>query len=319
VRGIDVHAHFLPAAWLERVAAGEWPEVASVGEDDVARAGQERVRLTKAFTDLASAIDGLQLRLLSIPPPLMAYEAPPQAAAEYCAAFNDALVAAADASERALALATLPMQDGEAAANELKRARSLGCVGAQIGAHVRGHGLGDAEVRPVLRAAAETGSLLLVHPYGQPDDVQLRRLHLQQLVAWPLQTTVAAVGLIFAGVVAELDRLKMVLAHGGGTLPYLLGRLDRGYEVHADIGEVVPEPPSMSAARFYYDSVVFEPEALRFLVRSVGASRVLLGSDYPFPTSLPDPLAALDEAGLGSDEIALITEENARSLLELSR
>lgn len=316
MRGIDVHAHFVPRGWLDRVAAGEWSAVAGV-EGELVRAGLEAVRLSPRFSDLEAATRDVRLRLLSIPPPMMGYEAPAAAAADYCAAFNDALAAETALTDAALPLATLPLQDPESAAAELRRTRALGFAGAQIGARVGGLGLDAPELRPVLRAAQETGALLLVHPSGAPADTQLRRPGLEPVVAWPLQTTVAAVSLIFGGVLAELERLNLVLAHGGGTLPFLLGRLDCGHEVRAELRAAAPLRPSDYANRFYYDSVVFRPAELRFLVGAVGASRVLLGSDYPFPLGLADPVGALEAAGLEPDESALIAEGNATVLLDV--
>jgi aminocarboxymuconate-semialdehyde decarboxylase len=317
VRGIDVHAHFVPAEWLERVAGGEWPGVASLDDGEL-RCGPASLRLTPRFYDLEAATAGLRLRLLSIPPPLMAYEAPAAAAAAWCRAFNDALLASTAVTDRALPLATLPLQDPEASVDELRRTRALGFPGAQVGAEVNGRSLDAPELRPVLRAAEETRALLLVHPYGPPAQARLRADHyLEPLVAWPVQTTVAAAALLFGGVLEELPGLRAVLAHGGGALPYLLARWDRGYEARPDMRDVLPGPPSVYAGRLLYDSVLFAPQALRFLVEVVGAANVVLGSDHPFPMGLVDPVAAVEAAGLDPEDAELIVERNAAGLLEL--
>lgn len=313
MRGIDVHAHFAPAEWLGRVASGEWAEVASV-EDGRMRCGQASVPVGPHFSDLEAATAGLRLRLLSIPPPLMALNAPAEAGIRWCRDFNDALKAVTDTTPSALPLATVPLQDPAAAEEELHRTRALGFPGVQLPAVA----LDAPELRPLLRAAEESGALVLVHPYGPPAEPRLRTDHfLEPLAAWPLQTTVAAAALVFGGVLEELPRLRIVLSHGGGTLPYLLARWDRGYEARPDMRGVLPEPPSAYAARLAYDSVLFAPEALRFLVEVVGAGNVVLGSDHPFPMGLKDPVAAVESAGLDPADVELIVEGNAAALLDL--
>ena len=207
--------------------------------------------------------------------------------------------------DRFRAMAAVPLQAPEIAAEELRYAlKELGMVAVEIATTLGSSELDDPGLAPFWTAAQELDALVLVHPMNQSIGYERlsRSYFLDNIVSNPAEGAVAAANLIFGGVLAKYPKLKVCLTHGGGFLPYQIGRLDRGYEGKPDVTAVnIDAPPSSFLRRFYYDTVVHSPEALRFLVDRVGADRVVLGSDYPFPMGDPEPVAtvlksALDEA-----------------------
>jgi aminocarboxymuconate-semialdehyde decarboxylase len=233
---------------------------------------------------------------------------------------NDGYAAWATAHPDRLApLATVPLQDPVAAAAELRRAVTvLGLRGVAVCTHVNGVDLDDTRFEPFLAEAAALDVPLFLHPQNSGDVARLGAYHLWNLVGFPSETAVAASRLILSGAFARHPRLKVVLAHGGGFLPYQLGRLDRGWRVRAGLAGRCPEPPSAYRRNIWCDSLVHSPEALRFLVERMGGDRVVLGSDHPFDMGDPAPLASLAAAGLPEADQARVAGATLAGLLRLA-
>lgn len=289
---VDVHAHVIPPALVAAMRAGDAPDGIRLedqaGSPWVVHRQGYRYPLLAGFHDASARLAdmdaaGIDLAVLSIAPPLFLYWMPRDGAADAARVINDAIAQmAADEPSRFVAVATLPMQDPRAAVDELKRGvEVLGMRGAQIGPHIEGVPLDDATLRPVLEAAAELGVPLIVHPYYVGSSPGLDDFYLTNLQGNPWQTAVCASRLIFSGTLDAVPDLDLVLVHGGGHLPYQIGRLDHGHKVRPE--SAIPlNAPSSYLRRFHYDSLTHSAESTRWLIEQVGADRVLFGTDMPF-------------------------------------
>lgn len=317
MRRIDIHNHFVP------------PDIEQVGglrieADTVVHPEGFRWPLHRTFYDIEArlaAMDelGIDMAVVSIAPPLFLYGlADTRAAVDFCRHANDSLAAFAGGSGgRIEAVATLPMGDPAAAVAELHRAvGSLGLHGAEIGPIIEETHLDDPVFRPVLAAAQDLDVPLILHPSYVGPRPGLAEFYLTNLIGNPLQSTVCAAHLIFGGTLDELPRLKLVLMHGGGYLPYQIGRLDHGHRVRPEANGCA-HPPSTYLTRFCYDTLTHAALPLRFLVESVGADHVVYGTDFPFDMgggSFDCQLAGVD---LGATDLAKIAGDNATALFGL--
>ncbi|HZD74617.1 MAG TPA: amidohydrolase family protein [Actinomycetota bacterium] len=292
MRVVDVHNHYVPSALVEdarKGAAIDGLEIAVVdGAEWLVHRQGFRYPLPVAFHDMEArlaSMDDLAVEhaVVSIAPTLFLYWADPTETIDFCRAANDSLARFAAASGgRVTAVATLPMQAPDAAVKELHRAvGELDLVGAEIGPAVEGTPLDHPAMRPVLNAASELRVPLILHPYYVGPRQGLSDFYLVNLIGNPLETTVCAARLILSGTLDELERLELVLMHGGGYLPYQIGRLDHGHLVRPE-ARACRRPPSAYLDRFAYDTLTHAPRPLEFLVDLVGAERVVFGTDFPF-------------------------------------
>ncbi|TYB55315.1 amidohydrolase [Nonomuraea sp. PA05] len=205
-------------------------------------------------------------------------------------------------SGRLHGLGLAPLQHPELLVEALDHALSLGLKGVEISSHAPGRDLSDPAYEPFWAHAAETGAVVFLHPFGCTLDERLDRWYLSNLVGQPVENAVALSHLIFAGVLDRHPGLKLLAAHGGGYLPYYLGRADHGWRVRPDARGCAREPGSY-LRDLHFDSLTHDPAVLRELVRVAGQERVLLGSDFPFDMGDPDPLAALRAAGLADTPV----------------
>jgi aminocarboxymuconate-semialdehyde decarboxylase len=324
VRTVDVHTHFVPSGVLAAARHGQGFDgmVAERG------AGQEwlihrqgfRWPVLPVFYDLTARLAAMDQRgighaVLSAAPQLFMYWADAGEAAGFCREVNDALAAfAAGSGGRITAVATLPMQDPPAAVTELRRTvTELGMPGAEIGPDVAGVPLDDPGPRTVLAAAADLRVPLIVHPYYVGARPGLGDFYLTNLIGNPLATTVCAARLIFSGTLDELGALRLVLTHGGGYLPYQIGRLDHGHRVRPE-AKGCAHPPSAYLSRFWFDTVTHAAGPLRFLADSVGADHVTYGTDFPFDMAAGPLADQLAGTGLAPADAELIAGRNAAAL-----
>jgi aminocarboxymuconate-semialdehyde decarboxylase len=240
-----------------------------------------------------------------------------------CAALqNDELAAVVRRMpDRFLGLATLPMQDPARAADELRRAMtSLGLRGAQIGSNVNGANLDDPALEPVWAVANELNAFLLVHPHGEivPGD-RLKSYYMRNFVGLPFETTIAGASLVFGGVLERFPDIAFCLCHGGGYLPYQAGRFVHAWRVRSEPRARLEGPPEASLGRLYYDSIVHSRRALEFLIATVGADHVLLGSDYPFDMGNLDCVAKVRAVSAGADVQDTVLGARAMQLLRKAR
>ncbi|WP_026851564.1 amidohydrolase family protein [Glaciibacter superstes] len=317
-RVVDVHSHVIPPVLLQAMREGTAPDGITIEDREsgpwvIHRQGYQ-YPLLGAFHDVAArltAMDeaGVDVALISAAPPLFLYWIERENARAASVVINDAIVAMVkEAPDRFAGLATLPMQDPEAAAEELRRCvQELGMKGAQIGPHIEGTPLDSPELRPVLETAAELGVPLVVHPYYVGSAPDLDDFYLTNLQGNPWQIAVCASRLIFSGVLDELPELNFVLVHGGGHLPYQIGRLDHGHRVRPE-AKLPKLAPSEYLRRFHYDSLTHDAKSTKWLTERVGADRVMYGSDMPFDMA----------GGPFDDQLANVPDEDARRLIAWS-
>src|SRR5262249_37265926 len=206
-------------------------------------------------------------------------------------------------------LATVPLQDGKLAAGVLAEAMKAGFVGAMIGTQPKGIGgnLDDPSLEPFWSVASERGAVIYIHPMYVCGDPRLDGYDLVNAVGRLADTTIAVSRLLFSGHAQKYPGAKIVLSHAGGALPYALGRLQRN---HALAPDKLADPDD-GVRRLYYDTVMFDPDGLEFLVKKTGAARVMLGSDQPFPIGDPQPCAVVRNAQLGEPDKRAILGDTA--------
>jgi aminocarboxymuconate-semialdehyde decarboxylase len=287
--------------------------------------GQALRPVVAEFSDLdvmlaQAAAGGVDHLVLSPWIKLLPVEAGLQEVIGDCRVQNEALArAAAGAPARVSALGAVPLQDAPAAARELAGLMTMpGMCGAEVPASVSGAYLGDDRFLPFWEAAAGTGALIFVHPtatgFGLP---ALAPYYLWNSVGNPLETAVTAAQLAAAGIMERFPRLKILLAHGGGGLHALRGRLCRAFQVRQEARIRSAEGPDAALHRFYYDTITHDQALLADLVEYAGADHVLLGSDRPFDMGAEHPACAVTNLGLAAGE-QLILGGNARRLLGIS-
>ena len=292
---IDVHAHCIPSTVIDRLDTdGARMGLTPTGRraiDGLLIGGKvETGRIRPDLLDVVRRLEvmdatGIDVQILSPWINLTAYDLPGDAGVGFARMFNEELAAIVAAHPtRFHAVGTVPLQSPAAAADELRRAVSeLGLVGVEIATTVAGRDLDDAGLEPFWAASEELACLILLHPCASLAGRGVSRYFLGNLVGNPAESTVAVGHLIFGGVLERHPDLKICVVHGGGFVPYQLGRWDHGYRVNArGAAANLTRPPSEWAARLYYDSVLHSPRALRALIDTVGVSQVVLGTDYPF-------------------------------------
>jgi aminocarboxymuconate-semialdehyde decarboxylase len=324
---IDVHAHVIVPELLRSSAPCEaWrPRVVRDDAEQVVELGGARIRsMVSEAVDIGEIVAsqnrvGVGVTLLCPWVPLLFYDVEADAALERCRLQNAGLARLHAAyPERVRVLGAVPLQDPELAASELERLMSSDAfAGVEVTTSVNGISLGDARFEPFWAVAERTGALVFIHPTTRGLALPvLGERYLWNLVGNPMETTVAAAHLVLTGTMGRHPDLRILLAHGGGAIVALSGRLRHG---QATITAAGPAPAVAADAeirwRFLYDSVVHDPRLLRVLVELVGSERVLLGSDYPFDMADADPVATVRAAGLSdSDERAVLWGNAMREL-----
>lgn len=220
--------------------------------------------------------------------------------------------------DRFVGLGTFALQHPALAARQLRDAMTrLGLKGAEISTTVNGAELDAPELDPFWAAADELGAIIFIHPFGTTLADRVSSHYLSNIIGQPLETTLALSHLIFGGVLDRHTGLKIVAAHGGGYLPSYCGRSNHGYDVRPEARVDAKQRPIEYLRKMWFDTLVYEPEALRHLVEVVGASQLVMGSDYPFDMGHYDPHALLAATRLNEADVAAILGGNARALLGL--
>ncbi len=322
---VDAHCHFVPPVMLTGAVPEQWrPGLRTEGGRRVISfRGRLLHSVVAEFSDVdamraEAAADGVDHLVLSPWIMLVPVEAGLNEAVRVCRVQNEAL-AGATAGGRVSALGAVPLQDGPTAARELAELMSMpGLCGAEVPASVAGDYLGADRFLPFWEAAADTGALIFVHPTTTGFRLPaLASYYLWNSVGNPLETAITAAQLATAGIMERFPRLKILLAHGGGGLHALRGRLRRAFAVRPEARARSAEGPDAALHRFYYDSVTHDQALLADLVGYAGADHVLLGSDRPFDMGTEHPAAAITNLGLAAGE-QLILGGNARRLLSIA-
>src|SRR5262245_57643665 len=300
---VDVHAHYVPGNSLDmaaRIGARHGLEVQrnDRGEAVLLRDGKPFLTQAKAeFSDLDLRISimdqqGVDMQVLSPAGSYFFYWLPAADALEFARWLNDRLGdAVAKFPQRFVALASVPLQDPVRGATELERVVSgLGFRGAEIASNINGRYLDDPALEPFWEAAQALDAIIFIHPNHVLGAERMKDYNLANLIGNPTDTSLGVAKLIFGGVLERFPRLKFLLAHAGGFLPYTWGRLERGYRVQDSRALKIPKLLSEYFKLLHFDTIAHSAMALEYLVANFGAEHVLLGSDYPYDMGDPEPL-----------------------------
>jgi aminocarboxymuconate-semialdehyde decarboxylase len=325
---LDCHCHVIPAGMLTGAVPEPWRPQLSVtdGQRVVSFQGRRLTSVTGEFSDVAVMLEeagtaGVSHLLVSPWILLIPVAADLPVAMRICRVQNESIAQAAqDSGGRVYGLGALPLQDPGLAAAELPDLIALpGIRGVEVPASVAGCYLGDDKFTPFWEAAADTGALVFVHP--TTTGLGITGLHggyLWNSVGNPLETTIAAAQLVVNGVLERYPGVKILLAHGGGALPALRGRLRRAFAVRPEARAGSARGPDDSLRRLYFDSLTHDAAVLADLVAFAGADHVLLGSDRPFDLGTDRPVEEIRALGLPAEDEQLLLGGAAGRLLSLT-
>src|SRR5689334_948044 len=312
---IDCHAHLVPPSLLDAIRAekGNFPSVRVIEEGSslgFAFAGNKPTRpVSKPLSDIAARLQWMDTNKIERQVvggwlDMFGNELPTEEGTRWARLINTHLAKLAKEQPRFIPLATVPLQDGARAAEVLKEAHSQGFKGAMIGTQPKGRGgvLDDASLTPFWEAANSLGSIIFIHPVFESGDDRVHDYGMANAVGRITDTLIAMSRLIYAGHVTRYAGMKVVAGIGGAALPYVIGRLRRNYSLDKDkLGD-----PDAALAAMYYDTIVQDTRALRYLADVVGADRIMMGSDMPFPIGDLAPLNIVQDTPFSANERASI-------------
>jgi aminocarboxymuconate-semialdehyde decarboxylase len=258
-------------------------------------------------------------QVLSPMPELLSYWLPLDDAKVLIRYLNEQIAEMLQAApERFVGLGCVPLQDTDSAIGELEFLKSnLNFPGVEIASHVNGVSIGDARFEPFFAAAERLGAAIFVHALRPAGQERIVGAFPEQAVCFPGDVALACASMITGGIASRHPKLRIAFSHGGGTMSILMPRLVHAWNNFPKAKESLQESPAAIARRFYYDELVFEPNAIRFLVQTFGETQIVVGTDYPFALGDWKPLETLKKSGLEERVLTGITSTNARRFLGL--
>jgi aminocarboxymuconate-semialdehyde decarboxylase len=328
---VDIHTHIVPhsfPAYAGRHANVRWPSMAP-GHDchhcNVMIAGKVFRTVTDECWSLSRRLEAMEKsrvarQVLSPMPELLSYWMEAEDAEAMGRHVNDTIAEmVADGAGRFAGLGMVPLQDPERAAREVERLMKAGFRGVEIGTNVNGVSIGDARFKPFFQAAEELGAAVFVHalhPAGT--DRLVGPPAMPALVAFPCETAVTIASLMVGGTLQRHPRLRIAFSHGGGAFALVLPRLMHGWKMMGELKEKV-RSPAEQARTLYYDTLVYDPKTLAFLIERFGMTQLCLGTDHPFTIQETDPVGAVEALDLAPKDSDLLLSGNAaRFLAEVS-
>lgn len=329
---IDIHTHILPEHvpnWKEKFGYGGFIQLdhhktgcARMLRDDghfFREVGDNCWNASRRIEDCEEY--GVDVQVLSTVPVMFAYWARAKDCLEISEILNDGIAEIVENHpKRFIGLGTIPMQRANVAIKELERCKKIGMAGVQIGSNVNQKNLSEPEFFEIFEACAELDMSVFVHPWEMMGEKQMQKYWLPWLVGMPAETSRAICSLIFSGVLEKLPNLKVAFAHGGGGFPASVGRIKHGFDVRPDLVASDNDVcPTNYLDKIYFDSLVHNPGMLEFLVDLVGAERVALGTDYPFPLGELEPGKLIESSEFDDETKAKLLHGAALDWLNLEK
>ncbi len=323
---IDTHAHILPQSTLDELnnQTKKFPSIELLTKDDKFQLSFNQKAPTRPIMPKLRSIEArnqflvqnrIDLQLSGGWLDSFGYEVNAEEGAEWSRFLNEGMISECEKNNIVIPLATVPLQSGKHAASVLEEAVKMGMPGAMIGTQPRGSSgnLDDPDLDPFWETAAQLRVPIIIHPMFGSNDDRLHDMQMMNAVGRVSDVSIAISRLLFKGHLTRFKNLIIVASTGGGALPYMLGRLERNYKAFPDL--VVD--PIEQFHHLYFDSIVFQPDILRFLIQKVGAERIMLGSDYPFPIGDQEPRRVIEKTNCSVDEANLMLTQNAQKLFRI--
>ena len=323
---IDLHNHVVPTSVIDAIARDPQRYGTSIEEKDGKRYFNSHGRLAElqaVFYDADAKVawmdeNKLDIAAICVGPPIYFYWLSADVGLESARLANDGIAQmVAKRPDRLRGMAHLPMQDPDAAITELERVvKEYKFKGVELGTSIEGRPLADPRFRKVLKTIEQLGCFLFTHPYQCLAQGGMDEYYLSNFIGFPVDTTLMTAHLMFSGALDELKTLKILLPHGGGFVPYQIGRFVHGFNVRPEPRMKTQSSPADLLRRFYIDALTHDPQAARHLIDRVGADRVVIGSDHPFDMGPPDLMGGIDAIPrLTANEREQICSRTALSLL----
>jgi aminocarboxymuconate-semialdehyde decarboxylase len=323
IKKIDIHTHIMPDKmpnWVQKFGYGEFIHLEHRNCKACMMKGDKLFReVEENCFDPVVRIKEMEetavtMQVLSTIPVLFNYWAKPADGHETSRFFNDHIADTVSREpEKFIGIGTVPLQDVELAIAEMERCvHELKMPGLEIGSNINGMNLGNPSFFPFYKRAEELGCALFIHPWEMMGETQMQQYWLPWLVGMPAETSRAICSLIFSGAMEKFPNLRLAFAHGGGSFPLTIGRIEHGFNVRPDLVAIHnPNNPRNYIGKFWIDSLVHDPKAMQYIIDVMGEDKICLGSDYPFPLGEHRPGKLIDQMDISNELKEKLFSRNA--------